>query len=272
LIDRLRSMSLEERRQVPGLNADRVDIIVPGLAVIDGIMRRFRVNTLQVHTYGVRDGVLLTMIDRVQGVAAISSPSQDEQIDRFAEACGVDLLHSRHVAKLAGEIYAGLSEIDDLAAGDRRLLEAAARMQDVGYLISYQGHHKHSYHLILHSRLEAFTPEELELIANVARYHRGAEPKKKHEGFADLNGEDRKRVRRMAAVLRLAGGLDRSHNQIIKSVGVSGTPGHIELTVHASEYPEVDLWACRRRAEMFQHEFDAELIVRWAGHAAVAAV
>jgi exopolyphosphatase/guanosine-5'-triphosphate,3'-diphosphate pyrophosphatase len=269
LIDRLRSMSLDERRQVSGLNADRVDIIVPGLAVIDAIMRRFRVNTLQVHTYGVRDGVLLTMIDGLQGAPNMSSPSQEEQIDRFADACGVDRVHSRHVAKLAGEVYAGLAEIYDLPTSDRRLLEAAARMQDVGYLISYQGHHKHSYHLILHSRLEAFEPKELEIIANVARYHRGAEPKKKHEGFADLCGEDRKRVRRMAAVLRLAGGLDRSHNQIIKSVDVSGSPGQVELTVHASEYPEVDLWACRRRAEMFQNEFEAELIVRWAGQTAI---
>jgi exopolyphosphatase/guanosine-5'-triphosphate,3'-diphosphate pyrophosphatase len=270
LIDRLRSMSLEERTQVPGLNADRVDIIMPGLVIIDGIMRRFRVNTLQVHTYGVRDGVLLTMIDNMQGAADISSPNVDEQINRFTEACGVDLMHSRQVAKLAGEIYAGLAAIYDLPASDRRLLEAAARMQDVGYLISYQGHHKHSYHLILHSRLEAFEPEELELIANVARYHRGSEPKKKHEAFAGLSGEDRKRVRHMAAVLRLAGGLDRSHNQIIKAVDVSGSPGQIELTVHAAEYPEVDLWACRRRAEMFQSEFNAELIVRWAGQAAAA--
>jgi exopolyphosphatase/guanosine-5'-triphosphate,3'-diphosphate pyrophosphatase len=270
LIDRLRHMSLDERREVPGLNADRVDIIVPGLAVIDGVMRRFRVNTLQVHTYGVRDGVLLTMIDGLQGAPNLASPSQDEQMDRFIEACGVDLAHSRQVAKLAGEIYAGLSELYDLPAADRRLLEAAARMQDVGYLISYEGHHKHSYHLILHSRLEAFRPEELEIIANIARYHRGAEPKKKHESFSGLNNDDRQRVRQMAAILRLAGGLDRSHNQIIKSVRVAGSPGQVELTVLADEYPEVDLWACRRRAEMFQKEFSAELTVQWEGQPAPA--
>ncbi len=270
LIDRLRNMSLEERAQTPGLNADRVDIIIPGLVVVDAIMRRCRVNTLQVHTYGVRDGVLLSMIDGLQGAAKVSSPSQDEQINRFAEACGVDLVHSRQVSKLAGEIYAGLSELYELPAGDRQLLEAAGRMQDVGYLISYEGHHKHSYHLILHSRLEAFRPEELEIIANVARYHRGAEPKKKHESFAELSDDDRQRVRRMAAVLRVAGGLDRSHNQIIRSVQVTGTPGQVELTVHADEYPEVDLWACRRRAEMFEREFEAELTVQWAGQPAAA--
>jgi exopolyphosphatase / guanosine-5'-triphosphate,3'-diphosphate pyrophosphatase len=271
LIDRLRKMTVEERRQTPGLNADRVDIIVPGLAVIDGLMRRFRVNTLQVHVYGVRDGLLLTMIDSLQGAAKVSSPNQSEEIDRFTEACGVDMAHARHVAKLAGEIYAGLCELYDLPASDRRLLEAAARMQDVGYLISYEGHHKHSYHLILHSRLQAFLPEELEIIANVARYHRGAEPKNKHDNFGSLDEKDQQRVCQMAAVLRVAGGLDRSHNQTVRAARVAGGAGMVELSLQADEYPEVDIWACRRRAAMFEKVFDAELTVKWEGAPTTAA-
>ena len=268
LVDRLRKMTPKQRRDVPGLNADRVDIIVPGLQVIDSIMRRFKVNVLQVHPYGVRDGLLLTMIDKLPGAdgAGVESPSQDEQVDRFAEACGVDLVHSRHVAQLAKQIYGGLRTLFDLPPGDERLLEAAARMQDVGYLINYEGHHKHSYHLILHSRLEAFRPEELEIVANVARYHRGAEPKNKHPNFRGLNATDRQRVRQMAAVLRVAGGLDRSHNQIVHSVEVTGAPEQVELIVASDEYPEVDLWAARRRMDLFVKAF-GELMVQWAGHA-----
>ena len=249
---------------MPGLNPDRVDIIVPGLGVVDSIMRRFRVNSLQVHGYGVRDGLLLGMIDRLQGAQPANSPSSEDQLDRFAEACGVDVAHSRQVARLAGEIYEGLGQFFDLPPADRRLLEAAARMQDVGYLISYEGHHKHSYHLILHSRLEAYRPEELELVANVARYHRGSEPKNKHANFRGLDDDDRARVRRMSAVLRVAGGLDRSHNQIVKSVAVAGTPDCIELLVEADEFPEVDLWAAHRRADTFEKVFDAELKIEWA--------
>jgi exopolyphosphatase/guanosine-5'-triphosphate,3'-diphosphate pyrophosphatase len=271
LVDRLAKMTPKQRREVPGLNPDRVDIIVPGLGVIDSIMRRFRVNTLQVHAYGVRDGLLLGMIDRLQGGATgASSPSADDQVDRFAEACGVDMNHARQVARLAGEIYDGLRQFYELPPADRRLLEAAARMQDVGYLISYEGHHKHSYHLILHSRLEAFRPEELEIVANVARYHRGSPPKKKHENFQGLSTSDRLRVRQMAAVLRLAGGLDRSHNQLVKSAAVTGTPERVELLVAADELPEVDLWAVRRRAELFEEVFDAKLNIEWATSATAA--
>lgn len=266
LVDRLRKMSSKQRRDVPGLNPDRVDIIVPGLAVVDRIMRRFKVNALQVHPYGVRDGLLLTMIEQMQGVNDAKAPSADEQIDRFAEACGVDSTHSKHVALLAAQIFTGLAKRFKLRNDDARLLDAAARLQDVGYLISYEGHHKHSYHLILHSRLQAFRPEELQIVANVARYHRGARPKNKHAHFRALGSADRQRVRQLAAILRLAGGLDRSHNQIVQSVAVRGDSNQVELAVSAEQYPEVDLWAARRRAGPFEKEFDAELSVVWDGH------
>jgi len=263
LIDRLRKMSLKQRREVPGLNPDRADIIVPGLTTIDRIMRRFKVNLLQVHPYGVRDGLLLSMIEQLQGSNDTDTVDENAQIERFTTACGVELTHSRHVAKLACEIHKGLSDIYDLDPAGRRLLDAAARMQDVGYLINYESHHKHSYHLILHSRIEGFQPEELQIIANVARYHRGAVPKNKHDNFRRLSDEERKQVLDLAAILRLAGGLDRTHNQTVRSVEVSGKKKHVELVITADEYPEVNLWATRRRAGLFEKTYEAEITIRW---------
>ena len=263
LVDRLRKMSLKQRREVAGLSPDRADIIVPGLTTIDRIMRRFKVNLLQVHPYGVRDGLLLSMIEQLQGNNENGTIDEIAQIERFTSACGVELAHSRHVAELSCQIYDGLCQIYELDPADARLLDAAARMQDVGYLINYAGHHKHSYHLILHSRIEGFQPEELQLIANVARYHRGAEPKPKHDNFRRLNPEDRLRVERLAAILRLAGGLDRSHNQTVRAAKVSGKKKHVELAITADQYPEVNLWAARRRAGLFERIYDAELTIRW---------
>jgi len=263
LIDRLRKMSLKQRREVAGLNPDRADIIVPGLAVIDRIMARFKVNLLQVHSFGVRDGLLLTMIEQLQGSAEATPPDEIAQIERFATACGVELNHARQVASLATQIYAGLCEHYELDPSDGRLLDAAARMQDVGYLINYKRHHKHSYHLILHSAMEGFRPEDLEIVANVARYHRGAVPKNKHDNFSCLSKGDQRRVLTMASILRLAGGLDRGHNQNIRSVRVNATGKQIELIVTADECSEVDLWAARRRVGLFEQVFDAELTIRW---------
>jgi exopolyphosphatase/guanosine-5'-triphosphate,3'-diphosphate pyrophosphatase len=263
LIDRLRKMSAKGRREVPGLNPDRADIIIPGLAIIDRIHRRFHINVLQVHACGVRGGRLLSMIEKMQGSGQTGPPDSLEAIERFATACHVELQHARHVAHLAKEIFEGLAERFDLPASDLRLLDAAARLKDVGYLISYQGHHKHSYHLILHSHLETFQPDELALIANVARYHRGAEPKNKHVHFRRLDATDQGRVRRLAAILRLAGGLDRNHNQTVQAVRVECAKKQVELRAVATLYPEVNLWAARRRAGLFEKTFGVEVTVQW---------
>jgi exopolyphosphatase/guanosine-5'-triphosphate,3'-diphosphate pyrophosphatase len=265
LLDRLRKMPLKLRTSVPGLSPDRADIIVAGLAIVDRVMDRFGVNSVQIHNRGVRDGLLLTMIDRALGESLEKPPDKDAALDRLAASCGVEMAHGRRVARLAGSIYAQLAPHYDLNPDDRALLEAAARLQDVGYLIDYDQHHKHSYHLILHSRLEGFQRGELELIANVARYHRGAAPKRRHANFRQLSRGDRRRVRSLAAILRLAGGLDRSNTRQVTDVTVEFPRKRtIALKLAAAQYPEVDIWGARKRAKLFEKVFAARLRIEWA--------
>lgn len=264
LLDRLRKMSPKARRNVQGLNADRADIIVAGLAIIDRIMYRYDLNTMQVHSGGVRDGMILSMIDESLGARQAAPPVDREQaVDRFALACGAELAHGRQAAKIAGQIYEQLQGPLALSPENLPLLQAAARLQDVGYLINYDQHHKHSYHLILNSRMDGFSPHELELIANVARYHRGSEPRKKHANFKQLSPLDRHAVRQMAAILRLAGGLDRSHSQQITGVVSETAPGGVELYVESPTYPDVDIWGARRRAGLFEQVFQTVLTIDW---------
>ena len=265
LLDRLRKMPVKVRRGVPGLNPDRADIIVAGLTIIDRIMRQFQVNLLQVHNRGVRDGLILTMIEKGQGAQEQDPHDRQAAIERFAAACGGEPVHGRQVARLAGRIYAQLASIYNLDPAEQTLLESAARLQDVGYLINYDQHHKHSYHLILHSGLAGFAPRELQLIANVARYHRGSKPKKKHANFQQLPPDDQQKVRQMAAILRLAGGLDRSHSGMVRDVHVRKNSECLEMFVAAAENPEVDLWGARRRSKMFQKVFGTRLAIEWEG-------
>ena len=264
LLDRLRKMPLKERASVPGLSPDRADIIVAGLAIVDRVMDRFEVNTVQVHNRGVRDGLLLTMIDQSLGTSLEKPHDRDAALERLAASCGCEMAHSRHVAKLAASIFSQLAAEYQLNPADGPLLEAAARLQDVGYLINYDQHHKHSYHLILHSRLEGFQPNELELIANVARYHRGADPKRKHANFRQLTTDDQLRVRQMAAILRVAGGLDRSNTQQVTDVAVDfGKKDPLTLRIAAKQFPEVDIWGARKRSRLFEKVFDTSLAVEW---------
>ena len=263
LVDKLRKMSPKARKNVAGLSPDRADIIVAGLAIIDGIMQRFDLNRVQIHDRGVRDGLLLTAIDAALGAPSQNPLDRNAAIERFALACGVDLAHCRHVGRLATQIFEGLREKFDLDPADRDLLAAAAQLQDVGYLIDYEKHHKHSYHLILNSRLAGFRPHELEIIANIARYHRGAPPKKKHEQFSRLSAADQLRVRRLAALLRFAGGLDRSNTQQVRDVKVDLSGRKLRLGAKSKDKPDLDLWTARRRAEPLEDAFDLEVSVEW---------
>ncbi|HVX13297.1 MAG TPA: Ppx/GppA phosphatase family protein [Pirellulales bacterium] len=272
MLDRLRKLPPKARRGLPGLSPDRADIILAGVAIIEALMRRFRVNRLQVHDRGVRDGLLLHMLDQSFGPRADDPHDQEAAIERFAAASGVEPKHARHVAKLAGQVFSQIMGESELNSSDRMLLETAARLQDVGYLIDYEKHHKHSYHLILHSRLAGFQPHQLELIANIARYHRGKEPKKKHDNFRRLSHKDQQRVRKLASILRLVGGFDRSNTQQVREIIVSMTSHETIMRAVSDEPPEVDLWAARRRAAPFEKAFGRPLVIEWLDAKVVAAM
>jgi hypothetical protein len=218
---------------------------------------------VQIHDRGVRDGLLLTMIERKPGAVGENPHDQIAAIERFAGNCGTDVEHGKQVARLAGLMLSQLIGRFDLTPDDRPLLEAAARLQDVGYLINYDQHHKHSYHLIVNSRLPGFKPRELEIVANVARYHRGSAPKKKHDNYRRLSKPDRKRVSKLAALLRIAGGLDRSNSRQVQAVSVVVQKDRVVMRALANENPEVDLWAAQRRAEMFEDVFGLPVTIEW---------
>jgi exopolyphosphatase/guanosine-5'-triphosphate,3'-diphosphate pyrophosphatase len=254
LVSDLAQMPLEKRRKVTGLTPTRADIIVAGLAIIERIMRHLHVNVVQVHTRGVRDGLLLTMVQQPQP-QSVAAEERRAAVEEFAKNCGVDLSHARQVARIAGSLWQQLAAPLDLAADDCEMIETAALLANVGYLINFEGHHKHSYHLILNSELPGFERRQLQLLASVARYHRGAPPKQKHDPFRELTGEDQHRVTSMAAILRLALALDRTHQQHVGDVRARVRSGAVRITVAAHGDAEVDLWAAERKVELFEKVF-----------------
>ena len=99
----------------------------------------------------------------------------------------------------------------------------------------------------------------------MARYHRGAAPKRKHDAFRHLSTDERQRVRRLAAILRLAGGLDRSRSQQVRDVRAGLENGRVTLTAMADEEPQVDIWGAERRRQLFEDVFEAHVSIMWAG-------
>lgn len=255
LVADLANMSLERRCKVVGLSPQRADIIVAGLAVVERIMRTLGANVVQVHTRGVRDGLMLTMIQQLPTPPTVPTEDRRTAVEEFAKNCGVDLSHARQVARIAGSLWQQLAGPLKLKADDRELIESAALIANVGYLINFDGHHKHSYHLILNSELPGFERRQLQILANVARYHRGTRPKKRHENFTELSVEDQQRVCALAAILRLALALDRTHQQHVGEVRARVRDDVVRIVVQSQDEANVDLWAAERKVDLFEKVF-----------------
>ena len=265
-LDRLRETPLEARRQIAGLNPRRADIMVAGVAAIARLMRRLGTQRVLVNDRGIRDGVLLSMIDDLYPTASPPrAPVADrmEVVRRFARKCHSNERHCEQVATLAASIFDALKDAYALPASGRDILQAAALLHDIGYLINHEKHHKHAYHLIMHGDLRGFSSREIELIANVARYHRRAPPKKTHANFARLDRGERRLVRRLSGVLRVADGLDRAHGQVLQGVRCRVGDGWVRMLVRATRDPAIELEDSKRKATLFERAFHAELTLTW---------
>ena len=136
---------------------------------------------------------------------------------------------------------------------DRQTLADAALLHDIGYTINYDKHHKHSYHLISHAELLGMTPAEQIIIANVARYHRGAEPRKSHRNFGPLTGAAQTRVVRLSAILRVADGLDRGHTAAVADVRVRWLERALRLIpvpAHDDASIRLEMWGATKKSAL----------------------
>jgi exopolyphosphatase / guanosine-5'-triphosphate,3'-diphosphate pyrophosphatase len=250
ILDALDAMTPEERRAVPGLNPERADIIVAGLAVAAEVMARVEARDLIVSRYGIREGILLEAA-RVAPVIADPGSARERSVSEFAQHCHFEPLHATQVQRLALRLFDALGQRLGLTPDDRQVLADAALLHDVGYHISYERHHKHAYHLIVHAELLGVSPTEQVLVANVARYHRGAAPKKRHRNYGALDRPLRQRIKRLAAILRVADGFDRGHVGGVDDVRVRWTQRAIRITAssaNAAHHLRLETWGAHRKS------------------------
>lgn len=254
ILDTLTEMTPAERSRVPGLSPARADIIVAGVAIAAETMKRFEARELTVSAYGIREGLLLETA-RVAPKIADPGEARERSVREFAERCHFEAPHGEQVRKLALQLFDALGPRLGCAPEERATLADAALLHDVGYHISYEKHHKHSYHLIVHADLLGMTPEEQVAVANIARYHRGARPKRKHRNFGSLEKPLRDRVERLAAILRVADGLDRGHVGAVDRVRTRWLEHALRITpvpVEGATSLRLELWGASRKAAMLE--------------------
>jgi len=256
----------KERRATPGLNPERSDIIIAGVIAVDEVMDFFDVNLLRVNERGIREGLILRGLHKLKLLPG-DKPARSwrASVLEFSRSCHFDEQHSLQLARLALEIFQALAKRYGFTEKERRLLEAAALMHDVGYFINYSSHHKHSYHLIRHADLFGFTPRERELIANMARYHRKSLPKKKHDAYTRLAAADQLLVSRFGGIVRLCDGLDRRRNSVVQNLEFQLSDDTLRIALVGQEDLSVELFGARAKGDLFEAAFKLKLVVEVGG-------
>ena len=248
-------MNLDKRLGVPGLEPRRADLVVAGAILLDEIIRRLGADEITLCDLSLREGLVLDYIARHRKEIAQADRYPDvrrRSVFELAERCNYFPEHATQVARLSLSLFDQTRGIHGLTDREREWLEYAAVLHDIGVHISYQDHHKHSDYLVRNGDLRGFEPEEIDVIALVARYHRQATPKRKHEAFGELGRKKRRIVRALGAILRLAENLDRSHTQSVSGLALHDRGDDDLLQIRTSGDAELELWAASRQAKPFE--------------------
>ena len=245
--------TVTERREIEGLDASRADIILAGAIILQSIIDETQIETLTFSDYALREGLLFDTLRR--STPALGEDSPDiwrNSVESLMTRLDDEPAHSRHVAELALQLFDGLKKVLEMDDDQRFILESAALLSNVGLSISHSKHHFHTYYIIKHADMLGFRERDIELIAQIARYHRKSKPKNSHEAFMTLDESDKHVVRAMASVLRIAIGLDRSHDGRVRQVSVTKKNSKIEIVTKSrgDEDLGVNIYSARERSDL----------------------
>ncbi|WP_037316404.1 Ppx/GppA phosphatase family protein [Salegentibacter sp. Hel_I_6] len=245
---RLKEKDLEEKR---------VDIINPGMVLLKFLVDEFKIENIKISEAALREGMIINFINNKKEqlnldlLANFEDPRR-RSIYELLRKCNWAEAHSKQVAKFALQFFDAFKEELELEESHKELLEYASLMHDIGYYISYRKHHKHALYLIRNSDLLGFKEDEINVMANVARYHRKSTPHKRHTRYKQLNKKNRKRVKKLSALLRVADGLDRSHYQNVQKLEIKNEKEVLNLFITTQADPELEIWGTLRKGELLE--------------------
>lgn len=255
LTKELERMPFSERDRLRGLDTQRAEIVLPGALVLVHVLKAAGADGITLSDSSVREGLVTDYVARhgkeIQELVGVDD-LQRRGVLRLLAKFGEDGPHPRHVAKLSLALFDGLADHHGLGEESRRLLEHAALLHDIGNVIGHDEHAVHSAYIIRNSNIRGFNPDEIDLVANVARYHGKKKPRKRDREYYVLRKPARKELRWLAAIARIAEALDRSQYQLVDDVLVAKRPKHVTLSLKAKGDVQLELWAARRRTELLE--------------------
>ncbi len=265
IIDKIVSIKTpEERKLLPGIDESRADIIVAGALIIEYAIKSLNIQNILISSYALREGIVYNTIQKNKARLENQQLSylRYETIQNICKRYNVLMPHSDHVKNLCLKMFDDLQWMHGLGFAEREWLEAAALLHDVGFYISTDQHHKHSFYLISHCDMPGFTKDESELIANIARYHRKSHPNNKHSNYKKLPTDKKRILKILAGILRIAEGIDRRQLLVIKDTKIKTIGKNIKIFLipNSNEtYPDIELWGADRRKSLLEEVLKMEI-------------
>ncbi len=263
LLELLKNLPAVERASMISGDPKRADIIVAGGLVLHEIMTDMGLDYLFVSRRGLRDGLMVDLLQRHYSAAEPWHADADraESLEQVSQKYLFDKAHAQHVSQLALNLFYQLHDLHQLPEKYAGVLHAAATLHDIGLFIAYPKHHKHSYYLIKSSGMNSFGKLDLDLIANVARYHRKAHPSQKHLAFSQLHADQQQIVRKLSALVRVADSLDYTHDQTVKAVNCARKKSK-QLIIAASAEANLKNYfeRAQKKAALMQEVFNIEVM------------
>lgn len=268
MVKRLASLNCEERMVLPGMSDKRAEIILAGSLILLETMSLLRLESITICERALREGVIVDWMlthGLIEDRLRFQSEIRQRSVLKIARKYRVDLPYSERSASFALSLFDQTrGTLHEMGVLEREYLWAAAILHNCGLYISHSSHHKHSYYLIRNAELLGFTESELELIANIARYHRKSKPKKRHESYCKLSESHQFLVRRLSAMLRIAVALDRRQIGAIHRFDCEYLPAFRQLHLHLFPRQEDDdcaleLWNLDFIKSIFEEEFNLSL-------------
>ncbi|MFB2839371.1 HD domain-containing protein [Floridanema evergladense] len=272
IVNRLRKMDNAERAAIPGMSDRRSEIILPGALILQEAMTLLGAENITICERSLREGVIVDWMlahGLIEDRLRFQSSVRERSVFKTAQKYRVDLAHSKKVAEFALSIFDRTQgKLHNWGELERELLWAAAILHNCGHYVSHTAHHKHSYYLIRYSELLGYTETEIELIANLARYHRKSTPKKKHDNYRNLpTKEHRQMVSQLSAFLRIAVALDRRQIGAIHRLECDYRPELAEFRLKlfptfSDDDCALELWSLNYKKDAFEAEYNLKLVAQ----------
>ncbi|WP_353929919.1 Ppx/GppA phosphatase family protein [Okeanomitos corallinicola TIOX110] len=269
-VTRLRRMNNVERAAVAGMPEKRSEVILAGAVILQEVMSLLNVESIVLCERSLREGVIVDWMlthGLIDNRLRYQTSIKERNVFKIANKYQVNLEHSERVAAFALSIFDQTQgKLHTWSKDESQLLWAAAILHNCGHYISHSAHHKHSYYLIRNGELLGYNETEIEIIANLARYHRKSVPKKKHENYRNLlHKEHRQIVCQLSAILRLAVALDRRQIGAISHVQCDYLPDSKELKMlnfssQSDDDCALELWSLDYKKSVFEDVFEVKIV------------